>query len=129
MRQLQIRFCGSGSACCKLACIVGVFLAFGISGISNAAATEYRCFKAATCNGKDETIDTALVRNESGTGLIGRLWKELFEGYEEDGRQTCSGRSELKPTTPGVAQIIGHAETERWFMMFTYTLSGFEAVE
>jgi hypothetical protein len=126
MRQLQIRFRGPGSACIKLACILGVFLAFGVS---NAAATEYRCFKAATCNGKDETIDTALMRNESGTGLIGRLWKELFTGYEEDGRSTCSGCSELKPTTPGFAHILGHAETERWFMMFTYTLSGFEFTE
>jgi hypothetical protein len=122
-RQLQVQFRGPRSACIKLACIVGVLLAFGVS---NAAATEYRCFKAATCNGKDETIDAALVRNESGTGLIGRLWEELFEGYREDGRQTCSGCTELNPATPGFERILGHAETERWYMMFTYTLSGFE---
>lgn len=114
----------------RLIASVSVALVAALIGVAPALATEYRCFKAATCNGKDETIDTVIARNESGTGLVGRLWKNNGGGnYAEDGKSFCSGCTEVKPATPGFAHINGHAETERWFKEFTYTLSGFEYVE
>lgn len=106
---------------------MGLFLIFGVSSAS--AKYFYRCYNAATCNGPNETLNSAVVLNESGTGVIGRLWEELFEGYREDGRLTCSECSVLKPSTPGFEDILGHAETERWYMKFTYTLAGEQIIE
>src|ERR1700684_931506 len=100
-----------------------MMVAVGLVAAMPASASIYRCEHAATCNGKDETIDTVLARNESGTGLVGRLWRKNSEGgYGEDGKAYCSGCTEVKPATPGFEHINGHAETERWYKEFTYTL-------
>jgi hypothetical protein len=101
----------------------------GAFGVSNAYAGGYRCYNAVNCNGPNEGMNGLEARNESGTGLVARLWALENGQYVLKAIGSCSGCSAGDIYIPYLEVLYAHGETERWYDMYTYTLGGTQFIQ
>jgi hypothetical protein len=113
----------------RLLCVLIIATAVAMAVVT-AASAEWHKYCTNGCSGPNEIVNKSFSRNETGTGLVDRLWK--YNGgsnYNEVNKAYSSGAKEYNIASPGFEHIDGHGQVERWYKEFSYTMLEVQYIE
>jgi hypothetical protein len=110
--------------------VAGAVFTVGAFGVSDTyASSVYRCYNAVNCSGASDGMNAAEVRNESGSGLVGRIWALLNGQWVLRAIGSCEYCDAGELEIPYLEEECPHAETERWYRKYEHILGGTQFIQ